>query len=123
ASPATGRHDAPGHGGSAASSTLIRRRRDQFAMSGTTTRGTAALEKWVEDSARLTQPERIVWCDGSEQEYVDLVAGMLRTGELIQVNERAYPNSYLHRSNPNDVARTEEVTLICTERQEDAGPT
>ena len=92
-------------------------------MSGTTTRGTAALEKWVEESAQLTKPERIVWCDGSEQEYADLVAGMLRTGELIQVNERAYPNSYLHRSNPNDVARTEEVTFICTERQEDAGPT
>jgi phosphoenolpyruvate carboxykinase (GTP) len=92
-------------------------------MSGTTTRGTAALEKWVEDSARLTKPDRIVWCDGSEQEYADLVAGMLRTGELIQVNESAYPHSYLHRSNPNDVARTEEVTLICTERQEDAGPT
>ena len=92
-------------------------------MSGTTTRGTAALEKWVEESAQLTKPERIVWCDGSEREYADLVAGMLRTGELVQVNERAYPNSYLHRSNPNDVARTEEVTLICTERQEDAGPT
>jgi phosphoenolpyruvate carboxykinase (GTP) len=85
--------------------------------------GTAALQAWVDDCARLTRPDRIVWCDGSEREYQELVAGMLRDGSFEQVNEDAYPNSYLHRSNPNDVARTEHLTFICTERKEDAGPT
>jgi phosphoenolpyruvate carboxykinase (GTP) len=85
--------------------------------------GTHALEAWVEEAARLTRPDRIVWCDGSEREYRELLALMLREGVLEQVNEEAFPDSYLHRSNPNDVARTEQVTYICTERREDAGPT
>jgi phosphoenolpyruvate carboxykinase (GTP) len=85
--------------------------------------GTKALEAWVEESARMTRPDRIVWCDGSEREYEELLAFMLREGVVEQVNEQAFPNSYLHRSNPNDVARTERLTYICTEREEDAGPT
>ena len=84
---------------------------------------TAALEMWVEETARMTQPDRIVWCDGSEREYTALIAQMLQDGTLVEVNQQAYPNSYLHRSDPNDVARTEDLTFICTEREEDAGPT
>ena len=81
-----------------------------------------ALEAWVEDAARRTRPDRIVWCDGSDREYEELVAQMLRDGTFVDVNEKAYPNSYLHRSNPNDVARTEGLTYICSNRREDAGP-
>src|SRR5262249_36429946 len=85
--------------------------------------GTPALEAWVEECTRLTRPQRIVWCDGSEREYQDLVAAMLQDGTLLRVNESAYPNSYLHHSDPSDVARVKHLTYICTERKEDAGPT
>ncbi|MEO7000818.1 MAG: phosphoenolpyruvate carboxykinase (GTP), partial [Ktedonobacterales bacterium] len=85
--------------------------------------GTAALNAWVEECAQLTQPDRVVWCDGSEQEYQDIAAAMQRTGDLIRLNDEKYPNSFLYRSDPTDVARTEEVTYICTPREEDAGPT
>ena len=84
--------------------------------------GTAALAAWVEDAARLTRPDNVVWCDGSEEEYQRLIAEMLAREEMWKLNETAYPNSYLYRSNPSDVARTEGLTFICTERQEDAGP-
>jgi phosphoenolpyruvate carboxykinase (GTP) len=84
--------------------------------------GLTALEAWVEDAARRTRPDRVVWCDGSDREYEELAAQMLRDGSFISINEKAYPNSYLHRSNPNDVARTEGLTYICTTRREDAGP-
>ncbi len=85
--------------------------------------GTAALEAWVEEVARMTKPDRIVWCNGSQEEYDELIAGMLREGQLTQLNDTTYPHSYLYRSDPNDVARTEDRTFICTEREEDAGPT
>ena len=85
--------------------------------------GTPALEEWVDESARLTKPDRIVWINGSEDEYQRLVEQMIADGTFERLNENAYPNSYLARSNPNDVARTEHLTFICTEREEDAGPT
>jgi phosphoenolpyruvate carboxykinase (GTP) len=81
------------------------------------------LESWVEESARLTRPEKIVWCDGSEQEAARLADGMLRDGTFLGLDPASYPNCYLHRSNPNDVARTEGVTFICTRERSDAGPT
>ena len=81
------------------------------------------LTDWVEDVAQLTQPDRIVWCDGSEDEYHALIEQMLREGTLLRLNERKYPNCYLHRSHPTDVARTEHLTFICTPKPEDAGPT
>ena len=84
--------------------------------------GTAALEAWVEECARLTRPDQIVWITRSEQEYEGLIASMLADGSMTRLNESAYPNSYLCRSDPTDVARTEELTYICTEREEDAGP-
>ena len=81
------------------------------------------LEHWVEESARLTKPAKIRWCDGSEAENARLTAEMLRDGTYVALNEETYPRCYLHRSNPNDVARTENVTFICTRAKDDAGPT
>src|SRR5258705_1379443 len=83
--------------------------------------GTAALEAWVEESARMPCTDQIVWITGSEQEYEGLIASMLAAGSITRLNESAYPTSYLYRSDPTDVARTEELTYICTEREEDAG--
>ena len=81
------------------------------------------LEIWVEESARLTKPAKIVWIDGSSAEIERLTAEMLADGTYIELNQKTYPHSYLHRSNPNDVARTEGITYICTHKKEDAGPT
>ncbi|HEX9068094.1 MAG TPA: hypothetical protein VF807_04940, partial [Ktedonobacterales bacterium] len=85
--------------------------------------GTSELRAWVDECARLTRPDQIVWCDGSEEEYQRLVAEMLADGTFIEVDHEAYPNSYLSRSDPSDVARVEKLTLICSAREEDAGPT
>src|SRR6266511_3740333 len=82
-----------------------------------------SLSAWVEDVARQTQPDRVVWCDGSADEYRTLIQGMLAEGTLLTLNQEKFPNCYLHRSAPTDVARTEHLTFICSEREEDAGPT
>ena len=84
---------------------------------------TTAAEKWVDEVAGLTQPARIVWCDGSKAEYDRLITQMLEDGTLVAMNQRTYPNCHLHRSHPSDVARTENLTYICTRSKEDAGPT
>ena len=81
------------------------------------------LETWVEEAARLTKPDRVVYCDGSENENQRVLAEMLREGDSETLNEQTYPNSYLHRSSPNDVARTEHLTFICSQEKDDAGPT
>ena len=81
------------------------------------------LENWVEESARLTKPDRIVFCDGSEAENERIIGEMLRGAESLRLNEKTYPNCYLHRSSPNDVARTEHLTYICAPEKDDAGPT
>ncbi len=81
------------------------------------------LEKWVEEAARMTRPERILWCDGSDAQQQQFFDTMLREGRTLALNPQTYPNCYLHRSDPNDVARTEKVTFICTSKKEDAGPT
>jgi phosphoenolpyruvate carboxykinase (GTP) len=81
------------------------------------------LENWVEESARLTNPDHIVWCDGSEEENRGHINGLLRDGILTELNPSTYPRCYLNRRNPNDVARTESVTFICTRTQDQAGPT
>ncbi|MGH8052054.1 MAG: phosphoenolpyruvate carboxykinase (GTP) [Arenimonas sp.] len=82
----------------------------------------AALNQWVESVARLTQPEKIHWCDGTEAENNSLVELMLTTGDLIRLNEETHPNCFLHRSSPSDVARVEHLTFVCTSNKEDAGP-
>ncbi len=81
------------------------------------------LERWVEESSKLTKPDKIHWCDGTPKEYEAFVRQMLVDGTLIELNQKTYPQCYLHRSHPSDVARTENLTFICTEKKEDAGPT
>jgi phosphoenolpyruvate carboxykinase (GTP) len=80
------------------------------------------LEQWVDEVARLTRPKNIHSCDGSEAEYQRLIQEMLASGTLIELNQQAYPGCYLHRSDPNDVARTEHLTFVCTSKKDDAGP-
>ena len=84
---------------------------------------TRKVEQWVDSVAELTRPDRTVWCDGSKTEYDGLVGEMLRDGTLLELNQATYPGCYLHRSHPSDVARTEQLTFICTGAKDDAGPT
>ncbi|MET3931356.1 phosphoenolpyruvate carboxykinase (GTP) [Lysobacter sp. OAE881] len=82
----------------------------------------AALNAWVAEVAALTKPDAIHWCDGSDAENAALIAQMQADGTLIKLNETTHPNSYLHRSHPDDVARVEHLTFVCTTKQDDAGP-
>jgi phosphoenolpyruvate carboxykinase (GTP) len=82
-----------------------------------------SLIRFVEEWAALCQPERIYWCDGSVSERKALTEEAVRTGVLIELNQQKLPGCYYHRSNLNDVARVERLTFICTESQEEAGPT
>ena len=81
-----------------------------------------ALKDWVDEVSELTQPERIHWCDGSEAEYQRLIALMLERGDLEELNHTTHPDCFLHLSDPNDVARVEHLTFVCTPKKEDAGP-
>jgi len=81
------------------------------------------LMHWVEEMARMTKPDHIVWCDGSEEERHRLTEEAVSKGILMPLNAQQLPGCYLHRSNPNDVARVEQLTFICTPTKADAGPT
>ncbi len=78
---------------------------------------------WVQEQVRLCQPDRVVWCDGSEPERDRLQEQAVREGILVRLNPEKHPRSFYHRSNPNDVARVEQLTYICTPTEEEAGPT
>ena len=80
------------------------------------------LQDWVDSVAKLTQPESIHWCNGSDSENKRLINEMQRSGDLHELDNDAYPNCYLHRSDPSDVARVEHLTFVCSEKEDDAGP-
>ncbi|NOR20856.1 MAG: phosphoenolpyruvate carboxykinase (GTP), partial [Xanthomonadales bacterium] len=81
-----------------------------------------ALKQWVEEVSALTQPDSIHWCTGSAEENQQIIDGMLITGDFIKLNPETHPDCYLHRSDPDDVARVEHLTFICTPERDDAGP-
>jgi len=83
----------------------------------------ASLLAWVAEMAELTRPDRIVWCDGSEEEKKRLTDEAVEQKVLLPLNQDKLPGCYIHRSNPNDVARVEQLTFICTPSKEEAGPT
>ena len=82
----------------------------------------AALNDWVAGVAALTRPAAVHWCDGSDAENDALIAGMQADGTLLPLNPDTHPRSWLHRSHPDDVARVEHLTFVCTPERDDAGP-
>jgi phosphoenolpyruvate carboxykinase (GTP) len=80
------------------------------------------VQKWIKDVASLCQPDQVFWCDGSEEEKEELTRIAFKCGDLIPLNQEKLPGCYLHRSALNDVARTENLTFVCTPTQEEAGP-
>ena len=77
---------------------------------------------WVESARQLTQARAVHWCDGSDAEIREITARLVRDRELHKLNAQEFPGCYLYRSNPNDVARVEHVTYICTSSKDDSGP-
>src|SRR3954469_12397219 len=82
-----------------------------------------ALLDWVDKMAQLCKPDRVFWCDGSSAEKEALTSEAVRGGVLLPLNQQKLPGCYYHRSHPNDVARVEQCTFICTETEEEVGPT
>lgn len=83
----------------------------------------SAVSQWVGEVASRFKPEGVVWLNGSDEEYRGLLSEAVQAGQLLPLNPKKHPGSYLHRSHPKDVARTEQCTFICAPNQGDAGPT
>src|SRR5829696_3227215 len=81
------------------------------------------VRKWVERCVEMCQPDQVFWCDGSPDERQALFDRGVAEGVFIRLNQQKLPGCYLHRSNPNDVARTEQLTFICTPGEDMVGPT
>ncbi|MDR0363371.1 MAG: phosphoenolpyruvate carboxykinase (GTP) [Planctomycetota bacterium] len=81
-----------------------------------------AMHAWVKEMAQMCNPDQIHWCDGSDEERRKLTAEALSTGELIELNQKLLPGCLYHRTALNDVARTENLTFVCTDKEEDATP-
>ena len=90
---------------------------------GTRRLGHPALQAWIDDCVALCEPDAVFYCDGSDAENDFLLAEACRLGTLTALNPEKLPGCYAHRSNPNDVARVEQLTFICTPTEEEAGPT
>jgi len=78
---------------------------------------------WLDEMVKLTQPDEVIWIDGSDEQKHALEDEAVSTGEMIRLNEEKLPGCFLHRTATNDVARVEDKTFICTTKEEDAGPT
>lgn len=81
-----------------------------------------SVEEWVESISKITKPDKVVYCDGSKQEYESILQEMVSDGSLIKLNQESYPGGYLSRSDPKDVARTEKSTFICADEKSKVGP-
>src|ERR1700739_174615 len=91
-------------------------------MTDTAVPANTFIEKWVKEMAAMCQPDDVFWCDGSEEERERLTESAVKYGDLMPLNQKKLPGCYLHRSALNDVARTENLTFVCTQQQEEAGP-